>query len=349
MISDDARGSNAGEGGNNVFEGGENSTVHHLDGIMFNGERIEASGDDIIYGGTGDDRIYADRMALLADLLDPATPMLDMLGDWISAGLGEDRVYGSAAHDALFGGGGADVILGGAGNDVLDGDDHYQTNGFPFWKLNEGEFGVEFFPVTNIYDALYPIEYYRDYGGGDVLDGGTGDDVLLGMLGDDLLIGGVGLDRLEGWEGDDQLYGGAGDDILAGDFGRYEVIGSRLPLVAYHVAPGAIAPYMTAAEADQIGNDFLDGGAGDDQMYGDAGDDTLLGWEGADVIYGDANYVPDEWHGHDFVDGGDGADSLFGGSGNDQLFGGADGDWITGGHGPRRRRGRRRLHLRRGG
>ena len=58
-------------------------------------------------------------------MFDPETPVLDMMGDWITGEQGDDRIFGSAAHDALFGGGGADKIHGGAGNDVLDGDDNY--------------------------------------------------------------------------------------------------------------------------------------------------------------------------------------------------------------------------------
>ena len=174
FISDDGGDPDYGEGGNDVFEGGENAFVHPPDGQSFHGEKIETSGDDIIFGGTGDDEIYADRIALLDQVFDPETPMLDMLGDWIAAGRGDDRVFGSAAHDLLFGGGGADTIHGGAGNDVLDGDDNYHPNNFVFWEIQSSDFGVAFFPVTNLYIGPGYFDYYQDVGGDDLLDGGAG-------------------------------------------------------------------------------------------------------------------------------------------------------------------------------
>jgi Ca2+-binding RTX toxin-like protein len=51
--------------------------------------------DDLLFGGTGADRIRA----------------LD----------GDDLVQGLGGGDTLFGGGGSDAILGGSGNDVIDG------------------------------------------------------------------------------------------------------------------------------------------------------------------------------------------------------------------------------------
>ena len=208
--------------GNDTIEGGENLRPYSDPGFTREGEHIEGIGDDILFGGPGDDDIYADRIALLEETLDPETPVLDQKGDWITGEQGDDRIFGSAAHDALFGGGGADEIHGGAGDDVVDGDDSYQNWGDAWWEIDPGFFGATFFPVTNV-RSQSSFDYYKDVGGDDVLDGGAGDDLVLGMLGDDTLIGGEGEDRLEGWEGDDQLFGGAENDVLAGDFGRYEV------------------------------------------------------------------------------------------------------------------------------
>ena len=297
--------------GNDTIEGGENLRPYSAPGFTREGEHIEGIGDDILFGGPGDDDIYADRIALLDETLDPETPVLDQKGDWITGEQGDDRIFGSAAHDALFGGGGADEIHGGAGNDVLDGDDSYYNWGDAWWEIDPGFFGVTFFPVTNV-RSQFSFDYYKDVGGDDVLDGGAGDDLVLGMLGDDTLIGGEGEDRLEGWEGDDQLFGGAENDVLAGDFGRYEVPWFRTAGANLRVMPGAVGLFIgDGSVVEQVGNDFLDGGAGDDQLFGEAGDDTLLGRDGADILFGDANYLPEELHGNDLLDGGVGAWTAF--------------------------------------
>lgn len=317
--------------GNDTIEGGENLRAYGTyPGFTREGEHIEEIGDDILFGGPGNDDIYADRIALLGETLDPGTPALDLKGDWITGDQGDDRIFGSAARDALFGGGGADEIHGGAGDDVVDGDDSYENWGDAWWEVDPGVFGVTFFPVTNV-RLQNGFDYYKDVGGDDVLDGGAGDDLVLGMLGNDTLIGGAGEDRLEGWEGDDQLFGGAGDDVLAGDFARYEVPWLRLVGANLRVVPGAVGLFVgDASAAEQVGNDFLDGGAGNDQLFGEAGDDSLFGRDGDDVLFGDAGYLPEDLHGNDLLDGGVGADSLFGNAGDDRLFGGADNDSLSG-------------------
>jgi Ca2+-binding RTX toxin-like protein len=331
-IVGDHVGNYLGYSGNDTIEGGESLRPYSDPGFTREGEHIEGIGDDILIGGPGDDQIYADRIVLLDATLDPNTPALDQKGDWITGEQGDDRIFGSAAHDALFGGGGADVIRGGAGNDVLDGDDNYYNWGDAWWEVDPGFFGVTFFPVTNLREQTF--EYYRDFGGGDVLDGGAGDDLILGMLGEDILIGGLGADRLEGWEGDDQLFGGAGDDILAGDFGRDEQPWMRMPGAAYRVMPGAVGLFSgDASEVNQVGNDYLAGGAGNDLLLGEAGADVLLGEEGDDVLEGDAGYLAPALHGADLLDGGPGADSLSGQGGDDQLFGGPGADQLSGGEG----------------
>jgi len=74
------------------------------------------------------------------------------------------------------------------------------------------------------------------------------------------------------------------------------------------------------------GQDFLDGGNGDDTLRDSGnGNDTLLGGNGDDTI--------SNIGGQDYLDGGDGADSLVGGAGNDSLVGGSGNDTLAGGFG----------------
>ncbi len=84
----------------------------------------------------------------------------------------------------------------------------------------------------------------------------------------------------------------------------------------------------------QVGNDQLEGGAGDEVIRGGAdrddidgfsGNDTLDGGDGNDVVYGGDD--------NDLVTGGAGSDWLEGGRGDDTLLGGADHDIVSGGDG----------------
>lgn len=75
----------------------------------------------------------------------------------------------------------------------------------------------------------------------------------------------------------------------------------------------------------QVVNEFLDGGAGDDDLQGFEGADVLAGGEGNDFLHG--NY------GGDLVNGGVGDDTMRGGHGHDEIIGGDGGDWIWGGIG----------------
>lgn len=71
----------------------------------------------------------------------------------------------------------------------------------------------------------------------------------------------------------------------------------------------------------QAGNDYLEGGLGEDKIYGGDGDDILVGFKAADKLYGDA--------GVDQLFGMQGKDTLDGGIDNDDLLGGAGTDTLT--------------------
>lgn len=97
----------------------------------------------------------------------------------VSAGLGNDIVYGRGGTDFLFGGADNDRLFGDAGTDLLVGDDGN--------------------------DLLY--------GGADAdeLRGNAGSDTLYGEAGDDFLEGGAGVDILNGGLGGDAYVFFSGD------------------------------------------------------------------------------------------------------------------------------------------
>ena len=81
----------------------------------------------------------------------------------------------------------------------------------------------------------------------------------------------------------------------------------------------------TDSSLDLSGDDFIEGGAGDDRIDGGDGADTIDGGTGDDAILGQA--------GADEIDGGAGDDRILGGAGNDTIDGDDDDDLIRGGDG----------------
>jgi Ca2+-binding RTX toxin-like protein len=128
------------------------------------------------------------------------TPFADKIigndaNNTITAGAGNDTVYGRP---------GADVIDTGEGDDIVAGNRHADT-----LLAGPGE------------DSL------NGGGGGDALDGGDGADVLYAFKGSDVIRGGAGMDELIGGDGNDILLGGPDDDVLFGAVGRDILIGGN--------------------------------------------------------------------------------------------------------------------------
>lgn len=112
---------------------------------------------------------------------------------FVSAGAGDDEVYGSDAGTTIYGGFGNDYLFGGEKTDwIYGGDDLDHMYGFG---------GRDFMLGGN---------------GDDLLDGGDGWDVLAGQKGDDFLFGGAHNDVLWGGEGKDHLEGQQGNDNMSG-------------------------------------------------------------------------------------------------------------------------------------
>lgn len=83
------------------------------------------------------------------------------------------------------------------------------------------------------------------------------------------------------------------------------------------------------------GNDYIEGGYGNDTIYAGSGDDWVHGGNGDDIAYGGSgnDHIDDELQGNDTFYGGSGHDHIEGGYGNDMLSGGVDNDWLYGQHG----------------
>lgn len=280
-----------GEEGDDYLDGGPGPDF--LDGgagddVLFGGD-----GDDIMYGGEGDDSLYGED------------------GDDIMyGGEGDDYLDGGDGSDSIDGGDGDDIIIGGAGNDHLfggGGDDG--TLEIPF-SGGPGDDIVEGGP------------------GDDVITGGSGKNVIIGNAGDDTLLsdgeydvcdylrdggpGGIDMDLEAGTCRD--TWGGT--DTVSLSFAIYRG-SSRPDRMKAH--PDVPVIFLGGANSDTLigsrqGGDILYGEGGDDTLFGDipgdetdptfpdrggsdilfggAGDDTIWGGPGADEIYGDGDFVP---------------------------------------------------------
>jgi len=248
--------------GDDFVEGGADGTSIELAG----GQSTAVAGGDVVNSGPGNDAVYGLNHIELASAIrnSESETSLNLKGDFLSSGDGNDRLIGSTENDALLGGSGDDVLLGGAGNDNLWGDLAHGSDTLA-WSAtrsvlppSEGTpqrtFDIQF---TNVLIAPLP------QGGGDAIYGGAGADWSFGGGGDDFIDGGSGADVSFGQAGSDILIGGAGNDVLSGD------------------DPATVF-------GEQEGADYVDGGAGDDELFGNGGEDILVGGPGKDTLVGGA-------------------------------------------------------------
>ena len=221
---------------------------------------IEGSrGDDILYGGAGNDYMDGDRGD---DTLYGGSG-----NDYVKGGRGDDEVYGGSGNDILKGEDGEDQLFGGSGNDYMrGGDDNDALYGDSGDDRLKGEDG---------HDVLYGgtgNDRLEGGSGNDTLYGGAGHDTLEGGSGNDTLYGGTGNDTLEGGSGNDTLYGGSGDDTLEGGTGDDDLWGGDgSDTFVFHEGDGT----------DTI-NDF---GIGDTMVFeGTWFDEGTISQEGDDAV-----------------------------------------------------------------
>jgi hypothetical protein len=169
-------------------------------------------GDDLIFGGLGQDDIVDGSSALFGLATSAQRPD------------GSDTIYGgngTVADDQSP----SDSAANGRSRDadVIMGDN---ANIFRLVGLN-GVSGGAFLTFSYAADAKQIIvrgfdlldytipESPTDIGAADKIYGEAGDDTLHGEVGDDLMYGNGNDDNLYGGQGDDLIYGGAGDDSIS--------------------------------------------------------------------------------------------------------------------------------------
>jgi len=259
--------------------------------------------------------------------------------DWIITGYGDDWIDGEKENDLIYAGAGSDIVFGGEGDDIII-NNHFaylDSDGSVAWdKLIWQDLG-QYFNAT----SLGLVQYSN----------GTWDFQVDANWPRSFLEG-VSIN------GDRFAYDPSKRIITYTDPSNRQVITLNLSLNIIPISAQDDGDDYLSGEAGNdllagftgndvltggIGNDQLSGGQGNDILLGGLDDDQLIGGDGNDYLSGgeDNDILLGEdgidrlygENGHDELQGGDGADFLFGGIGNDVLAGQADKDELWGNEG----------------
>jgi Ca2+-binding RTX toxin-like protein len=230
--------------------------VFNVSGTGANDTLIGGNNDDTLYGNDGDDTIVggAGNDYLVGEF--GLSFLSGIGGNFISAGSGNDTVFGNSQ----------DTVDGGSGNDFLYLDLSLQNSAVVFDGSSENHLSgvsqAQNFEVFNVTGTS----------SNDVMTGGTGNDILYGAFGSDTISGGAGDDLLRGDsptrfvigetsgnllsgdDGNDTLFGSLGSDTLIGGAGNDQLYGNL-----YGSAISGTGDYYRF--------DTYGGNAGVDQIY----------------------------------------------------------------------------------
>lgn len=330
-----------GGGGNDFIQGGGGNSF--LCGGSGNDTIHGGSGNVIAWGGTGDDQIFGDSGN---DIL-----FGNDGNDNIQGGLGSVYVEGGNGNDTIVGGQGPSVLIGGSSQAGLADQDAYggapsnRIFGGPQNDIIIGNNGCANSPLVPASCAGGPAIQVFDlnsnnpvYGGGDHLEGGTGDNRIFGGIGDDTIIAGPGNNYVEGNDGNDTITAGDGNNVLIGgsgepgirdnkglttDAGSGDTItagnGRNIVIGDNGCANNAVMTFSCPSGGKQLlvydlssgdgtlgGKDQITVGDGGNQVFGGLDDDHVVAGAGDDYIEGGP--------GNDYIEGGGGSNDIIGGT-----------------------------------
>gem|GEM_PF-486432 len=278
---------------------------------------------DVMTGGEGDDTIIGASG-----------------NDTISGQAGNDSLLGDAGDDSILGGAGQDTLDGQAGNDTLDGQGSSDTvfggDGDDTFNFNLNSSGFE---TIDGGEGLDTAQVNGTASADTIVVGATGSELTITAGVSTLIVTGrLQNVIIDGLGGDDTITvgnvntvgflqlavrGGDGNDLLT-------AAGAEIGLVRLSLNGDNGNDTLLGSN----GNDTLDGGAGNDVANGDAGNDTIRGGADSDQIGGGlGNDSIDSGDGDDTANGDAGNDSILGGNGNDNLEGADGDDTLDGGAG----------------
>jgi Ca2+-binding RTX toxin-like protein len=297
-------------------------------------EAIVGSSSRVLWGTSGDDVLDFRGVSI------SGSPLLHghAGNDILYGGDGDDRLCGGGDTDVLYGGSGDDTFVASPGYDTL-----YGEAGSDTLDMTAKDAYLTEFDATTSIEAIVGSSSRVLWGtsGDDVLDfrgvSISGSPMLLAGVGDDILYGSDGNDVLAGGPGDDVIYGGGGDDTFLASLGYDTLYGEAgsdtLDMTAedayltefdattsIEAIVGSSSRVLWGTSGDDVldfrgvsisGLPILHGHAGNDTLYGSDGDDRLCGGGDTDVLYGGG--------GDDTFLASPGYDTLYGEAGSDTL------------------------------
>lgn len=265
-----------------------NDTIYALGGNDIVGGYL---GADYIYGGDGNDTLYAYTNVNINT---------DTSSNWL---------YGEDGADTLHGSGGADTLDGGIGNDTLNG-----NNGDDTLIGGAGDDGMAGHAGNDTYRYSAGLDTVTDTSGTDTLfiEGST--------TVNDITFSSVSTYNTK------ITVSASVDEITVVNL-RHGTAANHVDFIEFADGFKTSLPDYATWTNGTTGADTLTGTSGDNTIIGFAGADTLDGAGGADDIHGGAgNDVLYGGAGADLLHGGVDDDTLYGQDGLDTLFGGAGAD-----------------------
>lgn len=190
-----------------------NDGYNWLEGFDGDDRLFGGNGQDVLIGGTGRDRLYGNEGV---NWLEGNEGEDELYGgnvqDTLLGGSGNDLIFGNSGDDFIVGGTGADKLYGGGGSDIIFGDD---ADGWVAARPAKPEVTV----VTSSSVALAPdVRNIKATGKANIaLRGNELDNEIVGNSGRNTIKGGLGDDVIAGGYGNDKLYGEAGKDAFVFD------------------------------------------------------------------------------------------------------------------------------------
>ncbi len=367
-----------GGSGNDTMIGGLGNDTYVVDSALDVVTEAANEGTDTVRTTLASYTLGANVENLTGTVATGQTLTGNALDNLITGSTGDDSMVGGDGNDTLNGSTGNDTMIGGAGNDSYFVDSALDV---VTEALNDGTDTVRttlasYTLAANVENLVGTVATGQTLTGNaldNLISGSIGNDTLDGGAGDDTLNGGLGNNTMLGGLGNDTYFVGSAQDVVteAADEGTDTV---RTGLVSYSLGANVenltgtrtTAQTLTGNALDNVvtgsmGNDTLDGGAGNDMIsfrnsggvnisfLASSGTITVAGFgtdtysqmegiegsaTGADTLNGNADdNIFSGLGGNDILVGGGGNDTLLGGDGADVLDGGIGNDSMDGGNG----------------
>ena len=333
---------NSGIGGNDTINAGNGEN------IVVGGTGADAltttDGNDWLFGDEGHLTFYTDGSVEVLESLIGSEGV--GAADTITAGTGNNIIFGGANNDTITTLAGRDLLFGDAGRVEIDDNETVRlliTTGSNIGgddTINAGEgnnvviAGTGNDTVTtgagndDVFGDEAQLTYYASGIREDFItlnSGIGGNDTINAGNGENIVVGGTGADALTTTDGNDWLFGDEGHLTFYTD-GSVEVLESLIGSEGVGAA------------------DTITAGTGNNIIFGGANNDTITTLAGRDLLFGDAGRVEIDDNetvrllvttasnigGDDTINAGEGDNVVIAGTGNDAVTTGAGSDDVFG-------------------